>query len=193
MSDIATLDDLLSAVLLDCPGLDDAQAREALRLAFSAFCRQSTAWRETLALTTVAAQAAYALTPTAQGATIWRVEGLRLDGRLEDEPAESYRYDDRDGKLYFEDDFVPARAGDAYAVTVSLAPERWATAYPALMLRRYGDAVAGGAAAGLLLLNRPWKNPDLYQIRRSQWRDGLALAMAEIQREGTARANCLEG
>ena len=64
MSNLTSITSLFSDIEISCPGVTENYAMAVLRDVIKDFAVRTSIWRETIAITTVADQQAYALTPS---------------------------------------------------------------------------------------------------------------------------------
>lgn len=203
MSALTSISDLIPQVLIRCPNAGDAAALFWLRDTLKKFLNQTGIWRETGTITTVEDQATYDLivvvndvqTQPVAGAQIqriMRVTPLNDDGdELIDIPADYYELDLETSEITFTAPYIPTVTGDTYNVTMILRPE-WNLAnasYPDWIAERWGDGLAAGAAASLMI-TPPYNktaSPILLDACRRVFNGALSDAKGEVFRVGTAR------
>ncbi|PTM61900.1 hypothetical protein [Phreatobacter oligotrophus] len=178
------LEELLPDVLVHVPACPEPLAIRYLREAAMQLCEASLSWREseTLKVTTPECEAVM----TTQDAQIIRIEAAYLDQRpleavdvawLDDnQPGWEFRYTDNDGmaryivqKAWNTVAVVPRQPGDL-SVRLILKPSRDALTIPEAIADRWHDALAGAAAAKVLLTNNlEIANPQLGAALWGKW------------------------
>jgi hypothetical protein len=168
---------------------------ERLRQAAFDFLSRSYCWRQrdVTLLTTVASQSAYAYDLPANGKLLMLhscFDGLReieieVEGEGDDfypgETSDSdYRIAVADDGAGFELRPAPATSGVVLKGSVSFIPADNATGIPTWIERNYGQGIAHGAAALLVVEpNKPWSNPASYQFHQGEFNSSIAEASAK--------------
>jgi len=183
---ISALTELEVKVIRDLPERPPSNlVNDALRSAWREFLMESEVWREDLtAFDAVEDQATYTLTPSS--GEINRIIKVELDESEID--AEGY-YLDGTNTLTFEEDYIPTEdSTDGIEVEVALAPAVDGITGPAWVLNRWSDGLVAGAQAELLRMRqRPWYDPDMYQIRYSDFRTAIGEAVVARKQKRTTR------
>lgn len=162
-----SLTTLIARTTLQVPGCPRAMVLDALQEAARELCRRSGAWRQEIALTTVAETLSYALTATATGAQVTAVKEVK-DAETDSVWDRTwYEYDVDTGYLTFVDD----PGADTLTVTALLEPSGstvpdWMVTCHARLLEQGAAAIRGQDP------RRPWSRQD-WPVLQGQFREGV--------------------
>ncbi len=189
MAALSVFRDEIAAEVPGCPGgLIDREVRYAV----IEFCRKTDYWQADLdAITTVADQETYALTPPAES-VVANVVRVRFDGTTIFPVTDTHqlqqawetnsctspssyliRYDSG-AKVLRPYPIVDRVLADAIVVRVSLKPTLTTVVIDDSIHLEYTEAIAGGALRKLLMMSgRKWHNPQLAAFYATKFNDGV--------------------
>jgi len=183
---LSTLSELEIKVIRDMPKRPGTNlVLDALRSAWRKLLFESEVWREDLtAFDAVEDQATYTLTPSA--GEIKRIIKVEIN---DGEVSEVGYYLDGSNTLTFEEDYVPSEdLTDGIKVEVALNPEADATDGPIWILNRFYEGIVAGAQMELFAQRaRPWYDPSMYEVKRSEFFTAIGDAVVTRSQKRTTR------
>lgn len=195
-------------LLPELPGCTVAMLNLHLRQVVREFCAKTSAWREPLtAVNTVAAQAAYTLTPpadselvrvtklTVNSVFLWRHTDRQPAGTdTEDEPEYTideppFTLDENLAVLTMATDEIPAAAvTGGLVVEAALKPTEDCTTIPAFLFTQYSEPLRHGTLSRLMLMaKKPWTDRELATEYGNRYQAALNFAAYQAQVGNTRR------
>jgi len=183
---LSALTELEVKVIRDMPKRPGTNlVMDALRSAWRKLLFESEVWREDLAaFDAVEDQSTYTLTPSA--GEIKRIIKVEFN---DSEVYEGGYYLDGTNTLTFEEEYIPTEdLTDGIKVEVALNPEVDAVDGPAWILNRFSDGIVAGAKMELYgQLSRPWYDPSMYVVTRSEFQTAIGDAVVTRSQKRTTR------
>ena len=196
---MAALDDFYDDVMPHLGGAEKPLVDLHIRRAVRDFLSRTTLWRATIAVPTAIGQSDYPLTPTATDSAVAGVYACTFDGGRMDniseqrQPLPGVVLQNGQPRAYAE----PVRA----LLRVYPAPDRIANlnvgvvltlpldpsvaTVPDFVVEHYRDVVADGILSNLLLIaKKPWSDPQMGLLRRSNYNNAVLRQRADLRGGG---------
>lgn len=151
------------------------------------FCEATKVWRHKANFVSDMIEPGLVMLAAPAGAKLYEVERVWFEGRkldkatIADLPPEIYDGSPQQYTQIQREQITvwPCSLGTTFAVSMIIKPSRAAQELPDFLLEDYGDAIADGVIAKLLLMpERPWSQPQLGAYHKGLFEDAKNKAFA---------------